>query len=350
MDRRYYLDLAAAGLRMPIATDLVLAEHDGVEEILHDGRRLAEVMLETAERFAVPLALLPMDLKVEKRSLLTALDVPENRIDTWHVSEPPDGEAEKRLARGFGAHLHERLRANLDALRAVAADGRKVPVGMVIGPFSLTTKLLADPITPVFLAGSGVTPKQDEDVQTLQAVLALATEVVLRTLDAQIGAGARAVFVCEPAANTVYLSPNQIASGSDVFERYVMAPNRLVAERLARGGADLILHNCGELTDHMVSRLASLRPVILSLGSSRRLWEDARLVPKDVVLFGNLPSKQFFSDQDLCVEEVTRRCRELRDRMREAAHPFILASECDILSVPGREAAIAAKVRAMMTA
>jgi hypothetical protein len=37
-------------------------------------------------------------------------------------------------------------------------------------------------------------------------------------------------------------------------------------------------------------RMRRWSPVILSLGSSRVLWEDAQLVPKHVVLYGNLPS------------------------------------------------------------
>ena len=66
------------------------------------------------------------------------------------------------------------------------------------------------------------------------------------------------------------------------------------------------------------------------------------------VLFGNLPSKKFVSDQDLSVETVRRMTRDLIARMREAGRPFILATECDVLHVPGREAAIRAKIEAML--
>jgi hypothetical protein len=39
---------------------------------------------------------------------------------------------------------------------------------------------------------------------------------------------------------------------------------------------------------------------------------------------------------------------DLLERMRLTGHPFILGSECDVLSVPGREAEIASKVDAFM--
>ena len=67
----------------------------------------------------------------------------------------------------------------------------------------------------------------------------------------------------------------------------------------------------------MVEALAHrLHPVILSLGGSRKLWHDARLVPDDVVLYGNLPTKSFYSDGAMPVEEVKRRTCEA-DRQHE---------------------------------
>ena len=91
-------------------------------------------------------------------------------------------------------------------------------------------------------------------------------------------------------------------------------------------------------------------PAILSLGSSRLLWEDAALVPKTTVLYGNLPTKQFYSDQLVSVAKVQQLSRDLTRRMREVGHPFILGSECDVLSVPGSEQTIKAKVAAFLEA
>jgi len=111
---------------------------------------------------------------------------------------------------------------------------------------------------------------------------------------------------------------------------------------------DLAFHCCGELNDYMVSKFVELEPVILSLGSSRKLWEDARLAPDDIVMFGNLPSKRFFSDADITVEQVQESAAELVRKMDEAGQPFILGTECDVLSVPGHEGTIKAKINAMM--
>jgi len=89
--------------------------------------------------------------------------------------------------------------------------------------------------------------------------------------------------------------------------------------------------------------------VILSLGSSRRLWEDAALVPKTTVLYGNLPTKRFYSDALIDLDQVRRLTVELLHRMRAADHPFILGSECDVLSVPGHEQTIIGKVQEFLS-
>ncbi len=57
MDRQYYLDLAASGLKMPIGTHLVLHEHADHAIIPDDGRRLGGVIEEAARRFRCPMAL-----------------------------------------------------------------------------------------------------------------------------------------------------------------------------------------------------------------------------------------------------------------------------------------------------
>jgi hypothetical protein len=130
-----------------------------------------------------------------------------------------------------------------------------------------------------------------------------------------------------------------------------MEPNLRLKAVLNASGCDLIFHDCGELIDLMVEAFAHrLHPVILSLGGSRKLWEDARLVPGDVVLYGNLPTKSFYSDGAMPVEEVVRRTAELASNMKACGHAHILGSECDVLSVPDARATILAKVEAMMVA
>ncbi len=349
MERQFYLSLAARGLRMPIGTDLVLHEHDGPEAIMRDGRRLGQVMATAARRYRTPLAVPLMDLRLEKADLLRTLGVAESEVDTFHFSAAPEEEALAKVEAAMDAPFSRRNQANIDSIAYIARETDLVPVGMAIGPFSLSTKLMADPITPIAMAGTGLTAEEDSGVLMAERCLALAEMAVSRAIQAQVRAGAKAVIICEPAANIVYLSPKQIEAGSDIFERFVMGPDLRLKRRLSDAGADLIFHDCGELTAQMVSEFANrLDPAILSFGSSRKLWEDAALVPKHVVLYGNLPTKSFYSDAAMPVERVSELTNELTDKMHATGHPHILGSECDVLHVPEAAATIRRKVEAML--
>jgi uroporphyrinogen decarboxylase len=346
----HFRALAASGLRTPIATDLVLHERPDSDAVLLDGKRLAGVVREAAERYRTPLAIPLMDLRVEKADLVDRLRPGAADQDTFHFDSPPS-EADLDRARGTdAAPLLARQRAHCDAVGEIASGKGLTPLGISIGPFSLMTKLLADPIGAVALAGRGVAAADEPLVAAAERALQLAELAVRRSLRVQAEAGAAAVIVCEPAASAVFVSPRQIAQGSPVFERFVLDPLLRLRALLDEEGVDLFLHDCGEPTTTMVEALAArVRPAVLSLGSSRRLWEDAAVVPPDVVLFGNLPSKHFYSDDTLPVEAVRAKTRELVAKMRECGHAFILGSECDVLHVPEAAETIRRKVEAMLT-
>ena len=350
MDRRFYLELAARRLRMPIGTDLVMHEEREPENVRYDGVALANVIERAARRWNTPLAVPLMDLRLEKIDLLALAGISAAEAETFHLSSPVE---EAALARMCGEQTGPVCAGSLardEALACIRMRQDLVPVGMAIGPFSLTTRLLADPITLAALAGSGVKAEDSEEVRLLWQCLRVAEAAVLRSVRSQIRHGAKAIMICEPTASTSFISPRQLKAGSNLFERLVMQPNLRLKAALEEAGCDLIFHDCGELIDLMVEAFAHrLHPVILSLGSSRKLWKDARLVPKDVVLYGNLPTKSFYSDGAMPIEEVIRRTEELVAKMKACGHPYIVGSECDVLFVPDAQDTIRKKVDAMMT-
>ncbi len=349
MERQYYLDLAAQGLRMPVGADLVLREKADAADILLDGVRLGQVIEEAARQYRTPLAFPLMDLSIEKAAIAAILGIPEKDAATFHLNEAPGEDVFEKVAEATKGPRIPRMQATQEAVAYIAEKADLLPIGMSIGPFSLMTKLLADPITPIYLSGMGLTAEEEPEIGMVEAALKLAETVIDWSLRGQAEAGAKAVFICEPAANVAYFSPKQLDGGSDIYERYVMQPNLRMKAMLDELAVDLIFHNCGELTNGMVEQFARLRPVVISLGSSRNLWEDAALVPNDIVLYGNLPSKQFYSDDLVSVERAKQLGNELLAKMKATGHPFILGSECDVLSVPGAESKIKSKVEAFLS-
>jgi uroporphyrinogen-III decarboxylase len=320
---------------MPIGSDLVLHEQPDPAAVVVDGERLGKVIEETARRYNTPIAVSRMDLELEKAVLLKILGIPEADIPKYQFTSCPTDAQVASVGSGFRPGIHPKMDAHIDSIRYIAANTDLVPVGMTIGPFSLMTKLVRDPISPIYMAGMGLTAEEEPELEMVERVLEMGTRLILKSVSAQIDAGAKLVFIAEPAANKVYLSPNQIEKGSDIFDRYPMKYLKRIKAFLDERNVDLLFHCCGELIDVMVAKFTELRPVILSLGSSRILWEDAALVPKDIVLYGNLPSKRFYDDALISLEDVVRTSEDLLAKMREAGHPFILGSECDVLSVPG---------------
>jgi hypothetical protein len=336
---------------MPIGTDLVMHDEDEPGKVRNHGGALGGVIERAARRWGTPLAIPLMDLRLEKFDLLALAGIVETEAERYQFTAPLDDTwlaalcAEQTGPRCTGS------RARDEALTHNSTCKGLVPVGMAIGPFSLSTRLMADPITAAARAGAGVGAEDADEVRLLWQCLRLAETAVLRSVRSQIQHGAQAMMICEPAACTAFISPRQLRAGSNLFERLVIEPNLRLRAALAEAGCDLIFHDCGELIDAMVEAFAQrLHPVILSLGSSRKLWEDARLVPKDVVLYGNLPSKSFYSDGAMPIEEVIRRTGESIAKMTACGHPYIVGSECDVLFVPGAQDTIRRKVEAMMSA
>ena len=350
MKREFYLGLAARGLRMPVGTDLVLHEESEPETARNNGAALGRVIERAARRWDTPLAFALMDLRLEKIDLLALAGISATEAETYHFSAPLDETVLATLCGEQTEAICAGSRARDEALAYISTLKDLIPIGMAIGPFSLTTRLLADPITLAALAGSGVEEGDSDDVRLLWQCLRVSEAAILRSVRSQMRHGAKAIMICEPTANTSFISPRQLKAGSNLFERLVMEPNLRLKAALDEGGCDLIFHDCGELIDPMVEAFANrIHPAILSLGGSRKLWEDARLVPKDVVLYGNLPSKSFYSDGAMPIEEVIRRTEELVANMNACGHPHIVGSECDVLFVPEAQDTIRKKVDAMMT-
>lgn len=344
MDRGLFLNLARRGLRFPIATDLTLHEHPDPEHARRDPVLLGRIIAESASRWGNPLAVPLMDLRLEKADLLNAFGVPEGEAEAFHFSERPPAELPPRMF--LPAHA-----AAIGAIGWIRDHTQLIPFGMSIGPFSLMTRLLTDPITPLALLSRGLTEDDDPAIGIAQRAMHLAIQTVHRSVEAQLRAGAQAVIVCEPSASIAYLSPRQLREGSTLFEDFVLKPNRALRDLIHAAGALLFFHDCGELTDDMVRAFAyDIHPEALSLGSSRDLAADAALVPDDVVLYGNLPTRRFYSDGALPPEQVRSLTCELLRRMRDTGHAHIPGSECDVLHVPGASDTIVRKLSILMSA
>ncbi|MCH7226587.1 uroporphyrinogen decarboxylase family protein [Haloferula sp. A504] len=346
MDRSFYLDLARrSDVRLPITADLLLHEKEDPQACRFSGECLGKVIVETAERFRMPLAFPLMDLRTEKEWLLTRIGVAPDDIDAFHFPDEIKAGDTTRLEAISEAEPTARMEASLGALRHVRDHSEAVPVGMAIGPFSLMTKLVNDPITAAYQVGLD---PEDEDAEQVMHVLEIGTRAIHRWIELQIDAGARAICLCEPACNVVYLSPRQLEQQPELLDTLVLDFNRRLKALMDENDVDLIFHDCGELNEPILRGIDTLDPAILSLGSPCHLPEVAPWISQRTVIMGNLPSKKFYSDTEITVDQITESGGALLREMEATGHPFILGTECDVLCVPGCEHTILKKVEALV--
>ncbi|MFP4203473.1 MAG: uroporphyrinogen decarboxylase family protein [Opitutales bacterium] len=345
MDRTFYLELAKQSYRFPIGADIILNEQPDPESCRMNGKCLGGVLVEAARRFNMPLVFPLMDLRVEKEWMLTALGIAPEAMDTFHFQDELEDGQRSVLETAAECPPTPRMVASLEAIQHVADEGERIPMGMSIGPFSLLTKLLDDPIAKIYTVS--LDPEDDDAVIVLE-LLEYITRIICKWISLQCEAGARAVCVCEPACNTVYLSPNQIEANPGLLDMLVIQYNQRIKATLRAHNADLILHDCGELNDAILRSFNALDPAILSLGSPTHPAKAAALISKNTVLMGNLPSKKFYSDKEMPESEVVRSGRALLSEMKATGHPFILGTECDVLCVKGCEHSIMNKVMALV--
>jgi hypothetical protein len=213
LKENFYLNLARRGLRMPVGTDLVMHEEGNPEEIRENGFALGRVIEKAARRWQSPLAIPLMDLRLEKVDLLLHHGVDVDEADTFQFSLPLNAAEEAHLLGDQRGPLSRGSQARNEALSYVGTVSDLVAVGMAIGPFSLATRLMSDPITAAAMAGSGVEEADSSEIKLLMQCIHIAEAAVMRSVRSQMNAGAKAVMICEPAACTAFISPRQLKAG-----------------------------------------------------------------------------------------------------------------------------------------
>jgi hypothetical protein len=181
MPENPFLKMARCGLRMPFGAHLVLHEPPDPEACKYDAELLGAVVEAAARRYRTPLAFPLMDLTLEKLDLLRFLGVSDAEAGVFHFSEAPPLKVVSEVVAASRRLFPLRITANQNGVRYIAERTDRLPVGMLIGPFSLMTKLVADPILPVAIAGSGVTAEEDPSVCLVERYMALAEATVLRS-------------------------------------------------------------------------------------------------------------------------------------------------------------------------
>ena len=164
----------------PVGTDLIMHEEPAPEKIRNDGAALGRVIEKSRSMLAHSVGgsadgPAPGDMTSagSRRSA---------RGPGRHVSlsaAPLDDAALRRLTSEQPGTICAGSTARNRALAYVHTVPDLVAVGMAIGPFSLATRLMADPISAGAMAGSGVEESESDEVRLLWQCIRIAEAAVL---------------------------------------------------------------------------------------------------------------------------------------------------------------------------
>lgn len=278
-----------------------------VEKLISDSN-LQSVALKLINQRCHPLAIMGfMDLSVEAEAFGANIRFSEDEVPTVV------GSIVKSMEDAINLKVPEvgakRTKIYLDAMKKTKQEINDCPVfAGCIGPFSLAGRLLG--------VSEAMICCYDEP-EMVHLVLKKATEFLINYLQSYKDQGIDGVFMAEPLAGI--LSPNLC----DEFS------SRYVKEIVAALDDDSFLvgyHNCGNNTLKMVDTILSTGCRLYHFGNAISIEQMLKLMPKDVVVMGNIDPVCL---KDASKQEVIAATNNLLEAVGDVDN-FVISSGCDI--------------------
>lgn len=278
-----------------------------VEKLISDSNLQSEALKLINQR-CHPLAIMGfMDLSVEAEAFGANIRFSEDEVPTVV------GSIVKSMEDAINLKVPEvgakRTKIYLDAMKKTKQEINDCPVfAGCIGPFSLAGRLLG--------VSEAMICCYDEP-EMVHLVLKKATEFLINYLQSYKDQGIDGVFMAEPLAGI--LSPNLC----DEFS------SRYVKEIVAALDDDSFLvgyHNCGNNTLKMVDTILSTGCRLYHFGNAISIEQMLKLMPKDVVVMGNIDPVCL---KDASKQEVIAATNNLLEAVGDVDN-FVISSGCDI--------------------
>lgn len=278
-----------------------------VEKLISDSNLQSEALKLINQR-CHPLAIMGfMDLSVEAEAFGANIRFSEDEVPTVV------GSIVKSMEDAINLKVPEvgvkRTKIYLDAMKKTKQEINDCPVfAGCIGPFSLVGRLLG--------VSEAMICCYDEP-EMVHLVLKKATEFLINYLQSYKDQGIDGVFMAEPLAGI--LSPNLC----DEFS------SRYVKEIVAALDDDSFLvgyHNCGNNTLKMVDTILSTGCRLYHFGNAISIEQMLKLMPKDVVVMGNIDPVCL---KDASKQEVIAATNTLLEAVGDVDN-FVISSGCDI--------------------
>jgi len=195
-----------------------------------------------------------------------------------------------------------RMPVFLATMRLLKKKFTMIKVGEVIGPFTLATNM----------GGSDIYMDTRRNPQKVKALLEYCEKVIIRYAKALIEAGADMILIAEPAGSQLSMS---------AYEEFSLNYTRRIIISLNR---PCILHICGK-AGHIIEKMCQSGAQAISIDDVD-MTRIIELVPRRVVIIGNISPLKFFKNSPEEMEKETIKLLEIIKRRKE----FLVAPGCDL--------------------
>lgn len=278
-----------------------------VEKLISDSNLQSEALKLINQR-CHPLAIMGfMDLSVEAEAFGAKIRFSEDEVPTVV------GSIVKSMEDAINLKVPEvgakRTEIYLDAMKKTKQEINDCPVfAGCIGPFSLAGRLLG--------VSEAMICCYDEP-EMVHLVLKKATEFLINYLQSYKNQGIDGVFMAEPLAGI--LSPNLCDEFSSRYVKEIVAA-------LDDDSFPVGYHNCGNNALKMVDTILSTGCRLYHFGNAISIEQMLKLMPKDVVVMGNIDPVCL---KDASKQEVIAATNSLLEAVGDVDN-FVISSGCDI--------------------
>ena len=297
-DRRYLPVLYFPTLQL---TDM------NVEETVHDGKKMAQVMAKTIEEFPNMIAAMTgMDLTVDAEAFGAEVRFAPDAVPAVDTQLAETLEDAKKL------EVPDVHAGRVDVFIEAVKEAQKLitdrPVfGGQLGPFSLAANILE--ITHAMEC----TIEEPEIVHT---VLEKATDFLIRRAQAYKDAGANGILLAEPTAGL--LAPAQAAEFSDKYVKQLV-------DAVQDSSFYVIEHDCGNVTN-MTDGMYGTGAKGFHFGNNVKMPQILSQIPQDVLVFGNINPADMFRGKP---EDLRQTSLDLLDACKDYPN-YVFSSGCDV--------------------
>lgn len=274
-----------------------------VKENLCDSIKQLATLLALAAKVEPDIVMPMMDLSIECEAMGLPICFPENESPSVKA-HPVHSSLDLQTLKPFQVE-QGRVQVFLDTITGLKKHTDAAVCAYVCGPFTLAGLLMG--ATKILMASY-------DDSQGVKEIISFCGDFIEKYSKALEVHGADSICILDPTA--VMLSPDTFAEFAGNYVEKVVAALNIPS----------ILHICGNTT-HLIGKMVDTGVQGLSLDMDVDIAEILKIVPKNVVIMGNIDSKNLMpSGTPRAIESETENLL----RLTEDFDNFIPATGCDL--------------------